>query len=128
MSGADGRSVRSVGGYAGNAATEHKDAVLKFLNFLASKEFGQAFANELSNISPIPGVTFDNPDLEAVAELNKTSMPYMMLVNFRFDQPSGSTLVQENVQKMMAGEATPEEVGATVTEGLSKYYEPFQNN
>jgi len=55
-------------------------------------------------------------------------MPYMMLVNFRFDQPSGSTLVQENVQKMMAGEATPEEVGATVTEGLSKYYEPFQNN
>ncbi|MAU19896.1 MAG: sugar ABC transporter substrate-binding protein [Martelella sp.] len=116
------------GGYAGNAATEHKDAVLKFLNFLASKEFGQAFANELSNISPIPGVTFDNPDLEAVAELNKTSMPYMMLVNFRFDQPSGSTLVQENVQKMMAGEATPEEVGATVTEGLSKYYEPFQNN
>jgi len=116
------------GGYAGNAASEHKEAVTKFLNFLASQEFGQVFANELSNISPIPGVTFDNPELQAVSDLNKTSIPYMMLVHFRFDQPSGSTLVQENIQKMMAGDETPEGVGKAITEGLSSYYEPFQKN
>ncbi|TPW32472.1 extracellular solute-binding protein [Martelella alba] len=116
------------GGYAGNAKTEHKEAVTKFLNFLASKEFGQAFANELSNISPIPGVTFDNPDLQAVADLNKSSIPYMMLVHFRFEQPSGSTLIQENVQKMMAGDETPEGVGKAVTDGIATYYAPFQKN
>ncbi|WP_176084995.1 extracellular solute-binding protein [Martelella sp. HB161492] len=116
------------GGYAGNAKTEHKEAVTKFLNFLASKEFGQAFANELSNISPIPGVTFDNPDLQAVSDLDKSSIPYMMLVHFRFEQPSGSTLVQENVQKMMAGDETPEGVGKAVTDGIATYYAPFQKN
>ncbi|AJY47998.1 sugar ABC transporter substrate-binding protein [Martelella endophytica] len=114
------------GGYAGNAASEHKEAVTKFLNFLASQEFGQAFADELSNISPIPGVKFSNPDLQAVADLNQNSIPYMMLVHFRFEQPSGSTLVQENVQKMMAGDETPEEAGKIITDGIATYYEPFQ--
>lgn len=115
------------GGYAGNAKTEHPEAVLKFLAYLASPEFGQAFANSLNNISPIPGVTFDNPLLQEVAELNKNSIPYIMLVHFRYQEPSGSVLLQAAVQKMLAGEQTPEQAAAEVTEGIKTYYEPFQD-
>ena len=115
------------GGYAGNAKTEHPEAVQKFLSFLASQEFGQVFANSLNNISPIPGVTFDNPLLQEVAELNKNSIPYIMLVHFRYQEPSGSVLLQGAVQKMLAGEATPEQAAAEVTEGIKTYYEPFQD-
>lgn len=115
------------GGYAGNATTEYPEAVRKFLSFLASPEFGQEFANSLNNISPIPGVTFENPLLQEVAELNQNSIPYIMLVHFRYQEPSGSVLLQGAVQKMLAGEATPEEAAAEVTAGIATYYEPFQD-
>jgi raffinose/stachyose/melibiose transport system substrate-binding protein len=114
------------GGYAGNSKTEHPEAVQKFLTYLASQEFGQFFANSLNNISPIPGVTFDNPLLQEVVELNQNSIPYIMLVDFRYQEPSGSVLLQGAVQKMLAGEATPEEAAKEVTDGIATYYEPFQ--
>ena len=49
-----------------------------------------------------------------------------MLVNFRHQEPTGSTLIQNGVQKMMAGQATPAETGADVTKGIAAYYKPFQ--
>jgi raffinose/stachyose/melibiose transport system substrate-binding protein len=114
------------GGYAGNAKTEHPEAVQKLLAFLATQEFGQMFANTLNNISPIPGVSFDNPILQEVAALNTSSVPYIMLTNFRFQEPSGSVLLQAEVQKMLAGATTPEAVGKTVTDGIATYHKPFQ--
>jgi len=114
------------GGYAANANGANKEAALKFLNYVASLEFGQAFANTLNNVSTVPGVTFDNPLLAEVAELNKSSIPYLMLVHFRYGEPSGSVLLQAEVQKLLAGQTTPEAAGAAVTEGLKAWYEPFQ--
>lgn len=115
------------GGYAGNAKTEHPEAVQKFLSYLASLEFGQAFANELGNISPVPGVQFESPLLQEISELNQNSIPYIMLVHFRYQEPSGSVLLQAEVQKMMAGETTPAAAAQAVTDGIATYYEPFQN-
>jgi len=114
------------GGYAANAAGKNKEAALKFLNFVASQEFGQAFANTLNNISTVPGVTFDNPLLQEVSELNKSSIPYLFLVHFRYGEPSGSVLEQTEVAKMLDNKATPEEVGKAITEGLAAWYEPFK--
>jgi raffinose/stachyose/melibiose transport system substrate-binding protein len=114
------------GGYAGNAKTQHPDAVYKFLAYLASPDFGQVFANELGNVSTIPGVTFDNPLLNDVTALNKNSIPYIFLVHFRYQEPSGSVLIQNEVQKMLAGQETPEDVGKNVTAGIATYYAPFQ--
>lgn len=115
------------GGYAGNANTEHPEAVQAFLSFTASEEFGNMFANSLGNISPIPGVTFESELLQEVAELNQDSIPYIMLVHFRFQEPSGSVLLQQEVQRMMAGEGTPEGAAQAVTDGIATYYEPFQD-
>lgn len=114
------------GGYAANAKGANKEAALKFLNFVSSKEFGQEFANTLNNVSTIPGVTFDNPLLAEVNQLNGSSIPYMMLVHFRFGEPSGSVLLQGEVQKIMAGQTTPEAAGKAITEGLAAWYEPFK--
>ncbi|MFK4810677.1 extracellular solute-binding protein [Devosia sp. ZW T5_3] len=114
------------GGYAANANGANKEAALKFLNFVASQEFGQAFANSLNNISTIPGVTFDNPLLAEVAELNKSSIPYLMLVHFRYGEPSGSVLLQQEVQKLLADQTTPEAAGKAITDGLAAWYEPFK--
>jgi len=114
------------GGYAANAKTGHQEAALKFLNYLASKEFGQAFADELSNISTVPGVEFKDPLLAEVSELNKNAIPYLMLASFRYGEPTGSVLLQAEVQKMLDDKATPEEVGQAVTDGIAAWYAPFQ--
>jgi raffinose/stachyose/melibiose transport system substrate-binding protein len=119
-------SIYYDGGYAVNAASKNPEAALKFANFLASHEFGQAFANGLKNISPIPGVTFDSPILQEVADLNKTAIPYIMFVHFRYAEPSGSTVLQSEIQKMSAGQQTPEGVGKVVTDSLAAWYEPFK--
>lgn len=114
------------GGYAMNAAGQNKEAALKFLNYVASTEFGQAFANTLNNISTVPGVTFDNPLLQEVSELNKSSIPYLFLVHFRYGEPSGSVLEQGEVQKFLNGQTTAEAVGQAITDGLAAWYEPFK--
>jgi raffinose/stachyose/melibiose transport system substrate-binding protein len=114
------------GGYAMNAAGKNKEASLKFLNYLASHEFGQAFANTLNNISTVPGVSFDNPLLQEVAELNKSSIPYLFLVHFRYGEPSGSVLEQGEVQKLLGDQTTAEAAGKAITEGLAAWYEPFK--
>jgi raffinose/stachyose/melibiose transport system substrate-binding protein len=114
------------GGYAVNARSANKDDAVKLMRYLASKDFGDKFANTLGNLSPIPGVAFTDPLIGKVAELNKSSMSYMMAVHFRYQEPSGSVLLQSNIQKMLAGKATPAEVGAEVTKGIATYYAPFK--
>lgn len=115
------------GGFAGYTRTRHPEAVQTWLAFLATQEFGQIFANELGNITPIPGVTFENPLLQDVARLNENSVPYIMLTNFRFEEPSGSVLLQAEVQRMLAGQTTPEAAARAVTEGIATYHAPFRN-
>jgi len=114
------------GGYAVNAKSPNQEAALKFMNYVASAEFGNAFANSLNNISTVPGVTFEDPLLAEVAELNQNSIPYLMLTHFRYGEPTGSVILQGEVQKMLSDQATPEQVGQAVTTGLAAWYEPFQ--
>jgi raffinose/stachyose/melibiose transport system substrate-binding protein len=114
------------GGYAINAKSDKKDAALKLVRYMATKEFGDKFSELLGNISPIKGVAATDPMLARVAELNASSAPYIMVTYFRFQEPTGSTLLQQGVQKMMNGQATPAQVGAEITKGIANYYEPFK--
>lgn len=114
------------GGYAVNAHSPQQEDALKLVRFMATKPFGDRFVQLLGNISPIPGVKVDDELLGRVAALNATPAPYLMLVYFRFDSPTGSELLQNAVQRMMSGNETPQQVGDEVTAGITKYYPPFQ--
>lgn len=119
------------GSFGINKSTEHKDAAVKLIKFLASPEFGQPFTNDLGQISPVPGVS---PDPEKVPVLSKfTNMlaeyeptPYIMLVGFRWEKPSGSVVLQNALQGLMQGQMTAEEVAEKVQNQLSTWYDPFQ--
>ncbi len=114
------------GGYAVNAKSPNQADALKLVRFMGTKAYGDKFAALLGNISPIKGVTLEDPLLSKVATLNAVSIPYIMAVYFRFDTPTGSELLSGGVQKMFAGNITPAQIGADVTAGISRYYEPFQ--
>lgn len=115
------------GSYGINAASQHKEEALKFINFVASTEYGQMFADELSQPSAVPGVKPKHPVLAEMLSLaERKSTPHLMLVGFRFEQPSGSTLLQTNLQAMFSDKLTAEQVAAEIQTGLAKWYKPFQ--
>lgn len=119
------------GSFGVNKSTNHQDAALKLVKFLASPEFGQPFTNMLGQISPVPGV---KPNPEKVPVLSKfTNMlseyeptPYIMLVGFRWEKPSGSVVLQNSLQGLMQGGMTSEEVAEKVQNQIATWYDPFQ--
>jgi raffinose/stachyose/melibiose transport system substrate-binding protein len=114
------------GGYAVNAKSANQADALKLVRWMGTPAFGTKFSALLGNISPIQGVTNPDPLLAKVAEMNKASLPYIMAVYFRYETPTGSELLQSGVQKMWAGSITPQQVGDSLTQGISRYYAPFQ--
>ncbi|MBA1141800.1 extracellular solute-binding protein [Mesorhizobium neociceri] len=114
------------GGYAVNAKSANKEAALKLVNWMGTKEFGDKFSALLGNISPIKGVVIKDELLAHVAKLNETAMPHINVVYFRFEKPTGSELLQGDITKMMSGSITPDQLAADLTDGLAKWYKPFQ--
>lgn len=114
------------GGYAINAKSTNQADALALIRFMVTKPFGERFTQLLGNLSPIPGVTVEDELLARVAALNAVSLPYLMAVDFRYDSPTGSELLQNAVQRMMSGNATPVQVGTEVTAGIARNYPPFQ--
>ncbi|MCW3473495.1 extracellular solute-binding protein [Limobrevibacterium gyesilva] len=114
------------GGYAVNAKAANKADATRLVRWMGTKEYGDKFSALLGNISPIKGVVIQDPLLAQVAKLNDVSMPYIMAVHFRYESPTGSELLQGAVQRMLAGNLTPQQVGAEVTQGIARYYVPFQ--
>ena len=121
-------SVYYDGGYAVNAKSPNQADALTLVRWMGTKGFGDRFTALLGNISPIKGVTVQDPLLAKVAELDNVSMPYMMLVYFRFESPTGSELLQNGVQQMMADKVTPQQLGEQITQGVARYYQPFQKH
>jgi raffinose/stachyose/melibiose transport system substrate-binding protein len=114
------------GNYSINARTPYMEAALKFIRFTATQEFGQMFTDYLAQMSAVPGVVIKDPVLQHVQAMNRKATPYIMLVGFRWQTPTGSTLLQNALQAMMAGQMTPAQVGDEVTRGLSAWVDAFR--
>jgi len=110
-----------------NAGSKNKEAAAKWLRFLAGKDTGNAFIKDLKQVSAVPGVdTSSSPYITKVLSLQKYNTPYIMLVGFRYQQPTGSVLIQSALQGFMAGKFDAAEVCRQVQEGIATYYAPFK--
>jgi len=119
-------SIYVDGSYGINANSDHIDAALKFIRFTTTKEFGQMFTNVLKQISTVPGVSSEDETLAEIMEIAKPT-PYLMLTGFRYGSPSGSALLQNELQGLFAGEQDIEKTLNKIQEGLETWYEPFQS-
>jgi len=110
-----------------NAASKNKEAAVKFLHFLSSKEFGGSIVKEMKMVTAVPGVdASQEPFIARVLELQKNSTPFLFLVGFRYKQPTGSSLWQAAAQGVMAGTVTPQAAAKQIQDGIASYYKPFQ--
>ena len=72
------------GGFAINAKTTHKAEAIKFLNFLASKDFMQAAADTLGWIPTISGIKVTDPAVISMQRaIPSSGTPFLTLVGFR---------------------------------------------
>lgn len=113
------------GSWAVTSSTKDETAAYDFVNWLGSQEFGQAFTDKLSQISPITGVTPSDSLLnEIVSMWGENSTPYMLLVHFRYGTPSGTTIIGQDIQKLFLGDMTAAEVGADLQEQMATWFTP----
>jgi raffinose/stachyose/melibiose transport system substrate-binding protein len=96
------------------------------LNYLASKEFGQNFTNTIAQISAVPGVRVRDLILgKAQSSQVKYGTPYIMLVGFRYKNPTGSALLQTGIPNMLNGTKTAKQVAEEVNKGVGAWFAPF---
>lgn len=120
-------SIYVDGSYGINASTRHPEAALEFVRFLASREYGQMFTDTLQQISAVPGTEPQDAALGEIVQLMEDyGTPYLMLTAFRYGQPSGSTLLQNEIQGVFAGVLSVEQAMANIQQGLSTWHKPFQ--
>ena len=115
------------GNYSINAKSQKRDAALKFLNFLASRDFGQKFTKELKQMSAVPGVKATDPVLASYADqTSRHGTPFLMLVGFRYQNPNGSVMLRDGIQKVMQGQGTATSLAAEIQTGLATWHKPLQ--
>ncbi|NPA90004.1 MAG: extracellular solute-binding protein [Chloroflexi bacterium] len=113
------------GSYGVNAHSDAKEEAIKLVEWMGTPEFGQLFTEKIKQLSPLPGTKPTDPLLAQFAKFyEETPTPYLMLVDFRYGSPSGSTLLGNGIQKMLLGEMTAEEVARSVQEGISQWFKP----
>ena len=113
------------GSYGVNAQSDAKEEAIKLVEWMGTPEFGQMFTEKIKQLSPLAETKPVDPLLQQFAKFYaETPASYLMLVNFRYGDPSGSTLLGNGIQKMLLGDMTAEEVAKSVQEGVSQWFHP----
>lgn len=113
------------GSFAINKKTENEDAAVKLLNWLASPEFGQLFVDEVKQFSAIKGLTYSDPVMNEMNELFASGpTAYINLVDMRYGEPVGSTLIGEGIQSMFLGDMTAAGVSTKLQDGIATWFTP----
>ena len=113
------------GSFAVNTKSENQDAALKLMNWLASPEFGQLFVDEVKQFSAIKGLTYSDPVMKEMNELFASGpTAYINLVDMRYGDPSGSTLIGEGIQSMFLGDLNADGVADKLQEGVATWFTP----
>ena len=113
------------GSFAINAAGANQEAAIKLLNWLATPEFGQLFVDEVKQFSVIKGLNYSDPLMKEMNELFLSGpTAYINLVDMRYGDPTGSTLIGEGIQGMFLGDMGASGVADKLQTGIETWFVP----
>ncbi|ASU85147.1 hypothetical protein CDO52_22245 [Nocardiopsis gilva YIM 90087] len=113
------------GSYGVNASSQNKDAAVELVAWMATEEFGRAFAEELHQIPAVPGVEPTDPLLAAMLRgYQDHGTPYMMGVHFGYGDPLGRDAEGMALASLLLGELTAKEAGKQVQKDVAAWFEP----
>jgi raffinose/stachyose/melibiose transport system substrate-binding protein len=113
------------GSFGVNAKSANKDAALKFLDYMTTKDFGQLFADTFGRVAAVQGVEPSDPIVKQMADAdNKYGTPYMMVVDFNSGTPTTKSTLENELQGMYLGKESPENVSAKVQASADSWFHP----
>lgn len=113
------------GNFAVNSKSPHQEAATELVQWLTTPEFGQLVADEVKQISAVPGVTYSDPVLKQVADdYDKTGSPYLLLTDFRYGSPTGTDLLGKGAQELFLGSKDAKTVSTELNTGVMTWFKP----
>jgi raffinose/stachyose/melibiose transport system substrate-binding protein len=113
------------GNFAVSAKSKHPNEATELVKWMATKEFGQMVADEVKQLSAVPGVEYSDPTLKQMADNYANSgSPYLLLTDFRYGSPSGTELLGKGIQEMLLGSKDAAAVSADLDTGVKTWFKP----
>lgn len=113
------------GSFGVNASSKNQEAALELLNWMTTTEFGQLVADEVDQFSALPGVKYSDPLMQEMNEqYTANPAPYLLLVDFRYGDPTGTAVLGPDIQAMFLGQKTAEQLGSDLQSGVSIWFTP----
>ena len=82
-------------------------------------------ADEVKQISAVPGVQNNDPILQQIADnYQKNGSPYLLLTDFRYGTPTGTDLLGKGIQEMLLGKKDAAAVSKDLQTGVSTWFKP----
>ncbi|OAB87480.1 sugar ABC transporter sugar-binding protein [Janibacter melonis] len=115
----------SDGNFAVSKKSEHQEEAMELVRWMATKEFGQMVADEVKQLSAVPGVTYGDPVLGEMAKSYEANpSPYLLLTDFRYGSPAGTDLLGTGIQEMLLGDKDATQVSSELDKGVKSWFEP----
>jgi raffinose/stachyose/melibiose transport system substrate-binding protein len=113
------------GNFAVSKKSEHQKEALELVKWMSTPEFGQLVADEVKQISAVPGVTYNDAVLSEIsANYEKNGSPYLLLTDFRYGTPSGTDLLGKGLQELLLGSKDAATVSKELDSGVKTWFKP----
>lgn len=116
-----------------NAASEHKEEALTYMNWLMSEK-GQIMIGEAApGLFPCADVNVEELKDPLVQKMmsfggeNGENYTISWCMKLNGGTPTATSLADDNLFLMLKGEQTPEETAKKIQDGVAGWYEPWQN-
>ena len=113
------------GNFAVSKKSKNQAEALELVKWMATKEFGQMVADEVKQISAVPGVENKDEVLKQIGtNYDKNGSPYLLLTDFRYGAPSGTDLLGKGIQEMLLGKKDAAAVSKDLDTGVKTWFKP----
>jgi raffinose/stachyose/melibiose transport system substrate-binding protein len=113
------------GSFGVSAQSAHQEASIDLVRWMATPEFGQAFTDELRQISAVPGVEPSDEILaQALDAYLENPSPYVTYAYFSGGEPTAWDLASEGLSDLVLGSSSAEEAANHIQQGVDQWFEP----
>jgi raffinose/stachyose/melibiose transport system substrate-binding protein len=113
------------GGWALSKRSEHPDQAKILMNWLASTEFANLYANAMGTIPARDGVTLQNAQIQEMYQRYlKNPSTYLGAAYLRYGNPWGTDIYGEQMQKIWLGQSDAKQAAAAIQTGIGAWFKP----
>lgn len=116
-----------------NAASEHKEEALIYMNWLMSEKGQQMIGDAAPGLFPCANIDTSALEDPLVQEMmgfggeNGELYTISWCMKLNSGTPTATSLADDNLFLMLQGTQTPEETAQIIQDGVAQWYEPWQN-